>query len=119
VNTGATKSTFSWKKVAVLAFLAVRRRFRCATRQKASRAAHAHPPLLLTPGTPLTARPARATFSTTQGAQISLGALLMTVVGGGSPGIAAANPGLGKWLTGAIGLPVVRTGLQGVARARR
>lgn len=30
----------------------------------------------------------------------------MTVVGGGSPGVAAANPGLGKWLSGAIGLPV-------------
>jgi hypothetical protein len=36
VNVGATKSTFNWKKVAVLAFLAVRRRFRCATRQKVS-----------------------------------------------------------------------------------
>ncbi len=32
----------------------------------------------------------------------------MTVVGGGSPAFAAANPGLGKWLNGAIGLPVVR-----------
>ena len=30
----------------------------------------------------------------------------MTVVGGGSPGVAAANPGLSKWLIGAIGLPV-------------
>lgn len=30
----------------------------------------------------------------------------MTVVGGGSPGVAASNPGLSKWLHGAIGLPV-------------
>jgi hypothetical protein len=43
-----------------------------------------------------------------QGCQIGLGALLMTVVGGGSPSFSAANPGLGKWLNGAIGLPVVR-----------
>jgi len=32
----------------------------------------------------------------------------MTVVGGGSPAFTAANPGLGKWLHGAIGLPTVR-----------
>jgi hypothetical protein len=38
-----------------------------------------------------------------------MGALLMTVVGGGSPAVGLANPGLGKWLNGAIGLPVVRS----------
>jgi hypothetical protein len=43
-----------------------------------------------------------------QGCQIGMGALLMTVVGGGSPAVGLANPGLGKWLNGAIGLPVVR-----------
>ena len=70
--------------------------------------AQPHPALPLAPAALLTARAARPALATTQGAQISLGALLMTVVGGGSPGISAANPGLGKWLNGAIGLPVVR-----------
>ena len=74
-------------------------------RQKASLS---HPASLLAPAAALIAHPARAFLATTQGAQISLGALLMTVVGGGSPGVAAANPGLSKWLNGAIGLPVVR-----------
>jgi len=62
VNIGVTKASYTWKKVAMLSFMA--------------------------------------------GCQIALGALLMTVVGGGSPGVGAANPGLGKWLNGAIGLPV-------------
>ena len=105
MNTGATKSTYTWKKVAVLAFLAVRRR---SQRSRASKASLAHLASLLAPAAALMAHPARAFLATTQGAQISLGALLMTVVGGGSPGVAAANPGLSKWLNGAIGLPVVR-----------
>ena len=105
MNTGATKSTYTWKKVAVLAFLAVRRRPKATPRQKAPRS---RPPSLLAPTATLIARPARTCPLATQGAQISLGALLMTVVGGGSPGVAAANPGLSKWLNGAIGLPVVR-----------
>jgi hypothetical protein len=72
--------------------------------------AQPHPAFPLAPAALLTARAAGTSLATTQGAQISLGALLMTVVGGGSPGVAAANPGLSKWLNGAIGLPVVRTG---------
>ncbi len=43
-----------------------------------------------------------------QGCQIGLGALLMLVVGGGSPALAAATPGVAKLLGGAIGLPMVR-----------
>ena len=98
---------------------------RCAAASRRRRATRhfalrkRHPRFALAPDAPLTARAARTSLTTTQGAQISLGALLMTVVGGGSPGIAASNPGLGKWLNGAIGLPVVRARLQGAAAARR
>lgn len=40
------------------------------------------------------------------GAYISLGALLALSVGGASPALAAANPGLSKFLFGAVGLPL-------------
>jgi formate/nitrite transporter len=40
------------------------------------------------------------------GAHIGFGAYLMLSVGGASPGIAAANPGLHKILLGAFGLPM-------------
>jgi len=39
------------------------------------------------------------------GALIGLGALLMTCVGGASPALASANPGLSAFLKGAVGLP--------------
>lgn len=39
------------------------------------------------------------------GCLIGLGACLMTMVGGASPGLAAANPGLSNFLKGAVGLP--------------
>jgi len=39
------------------------------------------------------------------GAYIAIGGMLLTVVGGGSPALAAANPGLQKFLLGAVGLP--------------
>ena len=39
------------------------------------------------------------------GALIGLGALLMTCVGGSSPGLASSNPGLSAFVKGAIGLP--------------
>uniref|UniRef100_A0A7S0SUZ3 Formate/nitrite transporter n=1 Tax=Mantoniella antarctica TaxID=81844 RepID=A0A7S0SUZ3_9CHLO len=39
------------------------------------------------------------------GLLIGVGALLMTCVGGASPGLATANPGLSAYLKGAIGLP--------------
>ena len=50
------------------------------------------------PGTTLT-------LSFTAGALIGLGAMLMTAVGGSSPALASANPGLSAFLKGAIGLP--------------
>jgi hypothetical protein len=90
VNIGVTKASYTWKKVAMLSFMAVRVPRRCQVA------------LHVTGGTSLT----HCLFSQQQGCQIGLGALLMTVVGGGSPGVGAANPGLGKWLNGAIGLPV-------------
>ena len=51
------------------------------------------------------------------GCLIGIGALLMTVVGGGSPALASANPGLSAFLKGAVGLPtgltlVVLTGAE-------
>lgn len=42
----------------------------------------------------------------TAGALIGFGALLTTCVGGASPALAAANPGLCSFLKGAVGLPV-------------
>ena len=45
------------------------------------------------------------TLGFTAGALIGFGALLMTCVGGASPALASANPGLGAFLRGAIGLP--------------
>jgi formate transporter len=45
------------------------------------------------------------TLSFTAGALIGLGAMLMTAVGGSSPALASANPGLSAFLKGAIGLP--------------
>ena len=39
------------------------------------------------------------------GALIGFGALLMTCVGGASPALASANPGLSAFLKGAVGLP--------------
>ena len=45
------------------------------------------------------------TLGFSAGALIGLGALLMTCVGGASPGLASANPGLSAFLKGAIGLP--------------
>ena len=39
------------------------------------------------------------------GCLIGLGACLMSMVGGASPGLAAANPGLSNFLKGAVGLP--------------
>lgn len=44
-------------------------------------------------------------LSVLAGIQIGFGALLLTVVAGGSPALAAANPGLHKFLAGAVGLP--------------
>eukprot|EP00425_Heterocapsa_triquetra_P031969 CAMPEP_0195106932 /NCGR_PEP_ID=MMETSP0448-20130528/81781_1 /TAXON_ID=66468 /ORGANISM="Heterocapsa triquestra, Strain CCMP 448" /LENGTH=380 /DNA_ID=CAMNT_0040143293 /DNA_START=77 /DNA_END=1219 /DNA_ORIENTATION=- len=51
------------------------------------------------------------------GAMIGLGALLMSAVGGSSPGIIASDPGLDAFLKGAVGLPagltlVVLTGAE-------
>jgi formate/nitrite transporter len=51
------------------------------------------------------------------GCLIGIGALLMTVVGGGSPALASSNPGLSAFLKGAVGLPggltlVVLTGAE-------
>lgn len=45
------------------------------------------------------------TLGFSAGALIGFGALLMTCVGGASPGLASANPGLSAFLKGAIGLP--------------
>lgn len=45
------------------------------------------------------------TLGCSAGALIGFGALLMTCVGGASPGLASANPGLSAFLKGAIGLP--------------
>ena len=45
------------------------------------------------------------TLGFSAGALIGFGALLMTCVGGASPALASANPGLSAFLKGAIGLP--------------
>jgi formate/nitrite transporter len=57
------------------------------------------------------------TLGFTAGALIGIGALLMSHVGGGSPQLAASNPGLCNFLKGAVGLPtglalVVLTGAE-------
>lgn len=105
ISAAVVKSQYTLSKSLVLAFMAVR----------TTRAVTQKPSLL---------RPvafsylSAATRSLTwdfpspfrQGIQVSLGCLLMTTVAGGCAGIAAANPGMYKFVLGAVGLPTVRDG---------
>lgn len=70
------------------------------------------PPGMFDAAVTLGERKANQPFSTTvilgtlAGAYIATGAFVAMSVGGASPGIAAANPGLHRFLTGAIGIPM-------------